>query len=39
MKAFGTVAVALLLLALGCDTVNPIPDDPGSGFDCAASLE
>ncbi len=39
MKAFGTVAVALLLLALGCGTVNPIPDDPGSGFDCAASLE
>ncbi len=39
MKAFGSAAVALLLLALGCDTVNPIPDDPESGFDCTASLE
>ena len=39
MKAFGTAAAALTFLTLGCGNINPIPDDPGPGFDCTESLE
>ena len=39
MKAFGTAVAALTLLTLGCGIINPIPDDPGTGFDCAEPLE
>jgi subtilisin family serine protease len=36
MRAFSCATAAFL--AMGCGTIDPVPDDPAVGFDCAQSL-